>query len=106
MLLNTRNKRIYSDKNKLSVLDLNRVDLATEEDKANELVFWAKLFKSKTWEELRMLAKKEPIFKTIATEVRNISCFIVGINNIINSCTIVYTSGIMTNDEVCYQCIY
>lgn len=73
MLLNTRNKRIYSDKIKLSVLDLNRVDLATEEDKANELDFWAKLFKSKTWEELRMLAEKEPIFKTIATEVRNIS---------------------------------
>ncbi|MBE5857637.1 MAG: Rpn family recombination-promoting nuclease/putative transposase [Lachnospiraceae bacterium] len=73
MLLNTRNKRIYSDKIKLSVLDLNRVDLATKEDKTNELDFWAKLFKSKTWEELRMLAEKEPIFKTIATEVRNIS---------------------------------
>ena len=64
---------MYSDKIKLSVLDLNRIDLATEEDKANELDSWAELFRSRTWEELQMLAEKEPIFKKVATEVKEIS---------------------------------
>ncbi|MBP5297605.1 MAG: PD-(D/E)XK nuclease family transposase [Lachnospiraceae bacterium] len=73
MLINKRNHRVYSDKIRLSVLDLNRIDLATEEDKLNELDFWAELFKSTTWEDLRMLAEKEPIFKEVATEVRKIS---------------------------------
>ena len=73
MLLNTRTHRLYSDKIKLSMLDLTRIDLATEEDKANELVYWAELFKATTWEELRMLAEKEPIFEEVATEVVKIS---------------------------------
>ncbi len=73
LLINKRNHRVYSDKIRISVLDLNRIDLATEEDKLNELDFWAELFKSTTWEDLRMLAEKEPIFKEVATEVRKIS---------------------------------
>lgn len=71
--LNVKSLRSYSDKLKLSVLDLTRIDLATDEDKAKELDYWAELFKSKTWEEIRMLAEKEPIFSEVATEVQKLS---------------------------------
>ena len=65
--------RPYSDKLKLSVLDLTRIDLATEEDKKKELDYGAELFKSETWEEICMLAEKEPIFSEVATEVQKLS---------------------------------
>lgn len=57
-LLNVKNHSLYSDKLKLCVLDLTRIDLATEEDKQYQLDYWASLFKSNTWEELMMLAQK------------------------------------------------
>ncbi len=71
--LNVKSHRPYSDKLKLSVLDLTRIDLATEEDKKKELDYWAELFKSETWEEICMLAEKEPIFSEVATEVQKLS---------------------------------
>ena len=39
------------------MVDLNQTELATEEDKIYGINYWAYLFKSKTWEELKMLAK-------------------------------------------------
>lgn len=57
-LLNVKNHSLYSDKLKLCVLDLTRIDLATEEDKQYQLDYWASLFKSNTWEELMILAQK------------------------------------------------
>ena len=42
------------------MLDLTRIDLATAEDQNYEIDRWAKLFKAKTWEELRMIAKNNP----------------------------------------------
>ena len=57
-LLNVKNYIKYSDKLCLHVLDLNRTDIATEEDKQYHIDYWAALFKTTTWEELRMLAKK------------------------------------------------
>lgn len=56
-LLNVKNHTLYSDKLRISVLDLTQIDLATEEDRRYQLDYWAALFKSTTWEELRMLAK-------------------------------------------------
>ena len=58
MFLNVKNHQKYSDKVQISVLNLNRIDLATEEDKAYQLDAWASLFKAKTWEELHMLANQ------------------------------------------------
>ena len=58
-----RNKKIghlYSSKFSIHVLDLTRIDLATAEDQNYEIDRWAKLFKAKTWEELRMIAKNNP----------------------------------------------
>jgi methyl-accepting chemotaxis protein len=54
-----KNHRLYSDKFTLSVLDLTQINLATEEDKAYHIDRWARLFKAKTWEELKMIAAKD-----------------------------------------------
>ena len=51
---------LYSSKFSIHVLDLTRIDLATAEDQNYEIDRWAKLFKAKTWEELRMIAKNNP----------------------------------------------
>ena len=56
-MLNVKNHLLYSDKFTLSVVNLKHIELATEEDKAYRIDYWAALFKAKTWEELRMMAK-------------------------------------------------
>lgn len=53
--LNSSNN--YSDKFTLSVVNLNQIKMATEEDKVYKIDYWAAIFKAKTWEELRMMAK-------------------------------------------------
>ena len=60
-LANDKTGRIYSDKLSLHVLELNNGKYATDEDKAYSIDYWAKLFKATTWEELKMLAKKQEI---------------------------------------------
>ncbi len=57
-LTNDKNQRIYSDKLALHVLELNKEEYATEEDKVHGIDYWAKLFKSTTWEELKTLANE------------------------------------------------
>ena len=69
MLMNVKNHRIYNDKFKLSVVDLSKIELATEEDKAFQIDYWARLFKAKTWEELKMLAEKNEYLQEAAQSV-------------------------------------
>ncbi len=57
MLLNVKNYHLFSSKFKLSMVDLSKIELATEEDKAYQIDYWARLFKAKTWEEIKMLVK-------------------------------------------------
>ena len=57
--MNIKNYMVYSDKMRLSVLNLTCKDLATKEDKKCHLNLWASFFKSTTWEELKMLAKQD-----------------------------------------------
>ena len=59
-LLNIRNHHLYSDKFILSVVDLSHIELATDEDKSYGIDRWARLFKAKTWEELKMIAGNDP----------------------------------------------
>ena len=59
-LRNKKTGHLYSSKFSIHVLDLMQIDLATEEDKFYEIDRWAKLFKARTWEELRMVAKNNP----------------------------------------------
>ena len=57
-LMNVKDYRIYSDNLVLRVVDLTQIDLATAEDRAFQIDYWAALFKSKTWEDIKMLAEK------------------------------------------------
>ena len=61
MMQELNNHNIYSDKFALSVLDLTQIDKATAEDKSYKLDHWARLFSAKTWEDLNMLAKDNPL---------------------------------------------
>ena len=56
-MLNIKNHLLYSDKFTLSVVNLKQIEQATEEDKAFKIDYWATMFKAKTWEELRVMAK-------------------------------------------------
>ena len=62
-MMNVKKHYIYNDNFTLNVLDLNQIHLATEEDKAYEIDYWAKFFKAKTWEDLKMLAQKNDAFE-------------------------------------------
>ena len=55
MFTNIKTHTIYSDKLQLSVIDLTQIEQATEKDRLYGLYDWAKLFKSTTWEEIKML---------------------------------------------------
>lgn len=65
-LLNVKTCGLYSDKFVLSVVHLNQTKMATDEDKAYGIDYWARLFKAKTWEELRMLAENNEYLKETA----------------------------------------
>ncbi len=54
-LINVKNNNIYDDNLILNVVDLSRIDLASEDDKKYHIDRWAALFKATTWEEIRML---------------------------------------------------
>jgi regulator of replication initiation timing len=49
------------------------IDLATDEDKQFGIDRWARLFKSTTWEDIKMLAKNEPIFQDAAETLYNLN---------------------------------
>lgn len=57
---NIKTHYLFSSKMMIGVVDLNQIEIATDEDKHYGLDRWVALFKSKTWEELRMIAKENP----------------------------------------------
>ncbi len=65
-LTNAKTRKIYNDNFRLSVLHLNYIELATQEDIDSGLKDWADFFKATSWEELKMLAKKNPVFEDAA----------------------------------------
>ena len=50
---------VHVNLNNETDVNLRRIDLATEEDKAYRIDLWAKMFKAKTWEEMHMLAVQD-----------------------------------------------
>ena len=62
-MLNIKNNHLYSDKFVLSVINLNQITLATEEDKKNHIDDWAALFRTTEWEEIKMLAQNNEYIK-------------------------------------------
>ncbi|MCR5194705.1 MAG: Rpn family recombination-promoting nuclease/putative transposase [Pseudobutyrivibrio sp.] len=73
MVMNTKSHNVYSDKFQIYVLDLNQIELATEEDKKFRIDKWAKVFKSTKWEELHMLAKDMPIIDEASKTIYELS---------------------------------
>ena len=57
---------MYTDKFDMRVVNLKRVDLATNEDKAFQIDYWARLFKAETWEDIKMLAKDDEFLQEAA----------------------------------------
>lgn len=68
-MLNVKNHHCYSSKFSLSVVNLNRTDLATKEDIAHGIDHWARLFKAKTWEEIKMLAQDNEYLEAAANSL-------------------------------------
>jgi predicted transposase/invertase (TIGR01784 family) len=73
-MMNVKNFNIYSDKLTLGVVDLSKINLATEEDIAYGIDKWASLFKANTWEELMALAAQNTIFDNVAEAMFRYSC--------------------------------
>ena len=68
-LINVKNYQKYSDNITLNVVDLSRIDLATEEDRRYHIDDWAALFKATTWEEVKMLASKDEYMNEAANTI-------------------------------------
>jgi len=66
-LLNIKSHKVFNDKFTLNVLCLKHIELATDEDKNWEIDAWAKLFATKTWGDIKMIAQNNEIF-TSATQ--------------------------------------
>ncbi|MBR4667697.1 MAG: PD-(D/E)XK nuclease family transposase [Butyrivibrio sp.] len=69
LMLNKKNHTAYTDKFGINVLQLNHTELATEKDISNNLLYWAKLFKAKTWEEFKALAKDNPVIEEVGNMI-------------------------------------
>ena len=67
--MNVKNFNTYSSKFVLSVVDLTKVELATEKDRAFRIDYWAKIFKAKTWEDLKMLVKDNEYLEEAANSL-------------------------------------
>ena len=74
-LLNTANHKEYSSKFEIRVLSLNQLENASEEEKKdpNGLYHWARIFKASTWEELRMIAKDNPMMNSFVGTVMKLT---------------------------------
>ena len=72
-LMNQKNFQKYTDKFALSVLCLPYLNKATEEDKASCLDEWALMFAATKWEDLRMLAQKNPDIDNAITTMFKLS---------------------------------
>ncbi len=52
------NHELYSDKFVISVVNLNQINKATEEDHKYGIDHWARLFKADTWEAIKKMAQE------------------------------------------------
>lgn len=72
-LMNTKSHYIYSDKFRISVVNLKQIELATEEDKKYGIDRWARLLTATTWEEIDMLAQNNEYLQETVSGVRQLS---------------------------------
>ena len=69
MLLNVKNHRIFTSKFSLIVVELNSIELATKKDRKYGIDKWAKLFNSKSWEDLKMAAGEDKAMQEALKEL-------------------------------------
>ena len=72
-LWDRKNKRCYSDKISLRVLELSQLKHATEEEKNSDIYKWAKLISAEDWEVLNMLAEENEYMKAAKEELEKIN---------------------------------
>jgi len=75
-LANTSNPNysyLYSDKLRISVVNLTQIELATEDDKNHDIDLWARVFTATTWEEIEMLAQNNEYLKEAVSGVRQLT---------------------------------
>ena len=58
-LTDTTDHYVYTDKFSIGVVDMSKINLATEKDRQYNIDRWARLFKAQTWEDIKMLAKQD-----------------------------------------------
>ncbi len=68
-LMDIKSGKHFNDNFTIKVLSLNQIDLATKDDKEWRINEWARFFKAKTWEELKMLAEKNEVFESAANSI-------------------------------------
>lgn len=73
-MMNVKNHHLYSSKFSLCVINLTRIDLATEEDREWNIDHWASLFKATTWEELKMIANENESMQEAAQTLYDLHC--------------------------------
>ena len=71
--MNVNNHEIYSDKFVLRVLNLKTLEDDSIEKEPADLYYWAKLFKATTWEEIKMLASKNPDMEDTVVTMKELS---------------------------------
>ena len=71
--MNVKNHEIYSDKFVLHVLNIKTLEDDSIEKEPADLYYWAKLFKATTWEEIQMLASKNPDFEDTIVTMQELS---------------------------------
>lgn len=72
-LANDLSHKIYSDKFRLSVLQLRQMRHATEADKNSNRYLWAQFFNATTWEEIRMLTEQQPFIAEAAKTIYRVT---------------------------------
>ena len=69
-LVNVNNpKQVYCDKLTMLNIDLTHITLATEADRKCRLDKWAKVFKSDSWEDIKMLAEQDQNIDQAASSI-------------------------------------
>ena len=63
----------YSDKLRISVVNLTQIELATEEDKQYDIDLWARVFTATTWREVEMLAQNNEYLQEAISGVRQLT---------------------------------
>ena len=73
LLMNTKTHKIFNRKFALRVLDLTQLEKVSEEEKETDLYYWAKLFQTRSWEEITMLAEKNEAIREAAATIKKLN---------------------------------